>query len=154
MTAVLYQPSRKTSMMFAPTRIVNSPLWRLFSCFTAPLAFSITLSMLYPSLSFEWFLIAIGMILLSNLIWEVCRDWQGLYDQAMDVADESIQQMPPHGKGFVTLTMRRDLPPRLLWCVIVHDHSSRVYMGWYWWKQADPTRLEAVKPGVRRKQVA
>jgi hypothetical protein len=110
--------------------------------------------MVYPLFAFDWFLICIGIILVGNLLWEAYGDWCGLYDRAMDVADESIQQIPLHGKGFVTLSMARDLPPRLLWCVIVHDHSSRVYMGWYWWKQVEPELCEAVKPGVRRKQVA
>lgn len=141
-------------MMFAPTRIVRNPLWRFLVCFWVPLAFGVTTSTLIPAYGLYWFCIAIFMILGFNLVWEACFDWQSMYDNAMAVADESIQQMPEHGKGFVTLTLPRDLPPRLLWAVIVHDHSSRIYMGWYWWKRDEPLFKDAVKPGVRRKQVA
>lgn len=134
--------------------MVSSPLCRLLVCFVVPLTVSIVLSSLFPLLSFAWFLAAVIMILIGNLVWEACCDWGNLYDTAMDVADESIQYMPGHGKGFVVLTTRRDFPPRMLWCVIVHDHSSRVYMGWYFWKQVDPEFPQATTPGVRRKQVA
>src|SRR5271170_7315923 len=65
-----------------------------------------------------WLMIYIPLILGLTMLWEAWWDWRELYDNTLDVSDESAALTPEGEKGFVTLLMPRAAPPRLLWAVI------------------------------------
>jgi hypothetical protein len=130
-------------------------VWRIFFTCWIPVMFAVIINFYFPWFGgIFWFLIAIFLIGVLNLLWEVYFDWCDLYRNAMHVSDQSARHMPIGGKGYVNLSLPRSLPPRLLWVVIVHDHSGRVYMGWHWWSQKEPDFVKATTRGFRRKQVA
>jgi hypothetical protein len=129
--------------------------WRVIVTVWVPIASALILSVSFPVWGgVLWFIIAVFMVGMLNVLWEFIFDWRDLYRETMGVADQSIRHMIPNARGFVVLSHPRDLPPRLIWAVIVHDHSSRVYMGFHWWSKKEPDFRKAVSRGIRRRQVA
>jgi hypothetical protein len=101
-----------------------------------------------------WLFIVIVSVFTLNFTWEALEDWRRLYKKAFDFSDFTATLTTPGASEYSTLVMRRGVPPRLLWVVVVNDHSSRVYMGWCFWSLKTPELGKAVTRGVRRKQVA
>jgi hypothetical protein len=101
-----------------------------------------------------WPLIVIVSFFTLNLVLEALEDWRRLYKKAFDFSDFTATLTTPGAREYSVMVMRRGFPPRLLWVVVVNDHGSRVYMGWYFWSRKSPELRKAVTRGVRRKQVA
>jgi hypothetical protein len=105
---------------------------------------------------FWWCLGGLLVFVLLNLGWDARSDWARLRRDSFFFADFTTAQIQPGDRRryYSPVVMRRDYPPRLLWAVIVNDHSTRIYMGWCLWSREPPGYEKAVSRGVRRKQIA
>jgi hypothetical protein len=101
-----------------------------------------------------WYLVAIFMFAVLNLLWDAWFDWRDLRRKAFIFADYTATLTTPDAKYYSVLAQPRDFPPKLMWVYVVNDHSSRIYMGWNFWVREEPEYEKAVTRGIRRKQVA
>jgi hypothetical protein len=113
----------------------------------------VVVNFMFP-VAFMWWWAALGVFVLFNLGWDTWVDWVRLRRDSFFFADFTAANVLPGDKRYSLIVMPRAYPPRLLWALVVNDHSTRIYMGWLVWSRNTPGYEKAVSPGVRRKQVA
>jgi hypothetical protein len=101
-----------------------------------------------------WYACASALFLILNWGWDVRADWQRMYQMSFEFSDETAKRAPPDCRCYSVAVMQRRPLPRLIWIVVVNDHGSRVYMGWFLWSRKTPEFRKAVTRGIRRRQVA
>jgi hypothetical protein len=108
----------------------------------------------WNGLGWVWYVCAVLVYVICGWGYGVREDWRKMYHLSFDFSDETAKMAPPDARCYSVAVMKRAAPPRLIWTVVVNDHGSRVYMGWFLWSRRSPEWRKAVSRGIRRRQVA
>ena len=119
-----------------------------------PIILAVTASWFFPWGRWVWYVLAFVAAFILGWGWGVREDWREMYRLSFDFSDRTTRMAPSDARCYSVAVMKREAPPRLIWIVVVNDHGSRVYMGWFLWSRRTPEFRKAVTRGIRRRQVA